>query len=478
MENQRKVAIYVRQSMTQDEGIDRQLRRCRALAEARGWEVVAELVDNNVSASKSRDAAEWGTLVAGAKEGRWDVVIAVKLDRLARRVRDVLDLADLGLAIVTLEGDIDTTTDVGRFQATLLASLAELEVARLGQRKRDAHADRSKRGIPRTTKRPFGWQSDGIHLKEDEADHLRIAITNIVAGGSAAREARRMNEAGARTPNYKSGSGGMEFTARRVISILDRPRIAGINTYLGVTTEHSQIEPVVPVEVWEEYRAIRQDPSRLSRSPGRTPLKHWLSNVCYCPCGDVLGASSAQGRGKRYSFYRCRQTGRGAHVGIKAETLENYVQHKVYAEMVRRMADTRDTGNVRILRLRKQAISEQMDAAAELEVRATTAPSRSAARRALVRLEEEWQATDSALREALVSVQAHDWRGFYQKWFEDADVKGSPVRVAIAYKDFEARWADMPVEVKRDITNLLVDIQVLPSTEADRIIVTPKSGAE
>ena len=52
-----RAAIYARISYDPDAravGVDRQREDCLDLAASRGWTVVAEYIDNNVSASKSR----------------------------------------------------------------------------------------------------------------------------------------------------------------------------------------------------------------------------------------------------------------------------------------------------------------------------------------------------------------------------------------------------------------------------------------
>ncbi|PVE60363.1 hypothetical protein DC432_15320, partial [Microbacterium testaceum] len=160
------------------------------------------------------------------RAGDFQAVVATKVDRLARRVKDILDLTDAGIGIATVEGELDTTTDMGKFQAVLLAALAELEANRKGQRHKDAHVARAAKGVPRTTKRPYGWKADGMTLEPVEADHLRTALRNIIdpeKKASIRGECKRMNDAGARTPVYKSGSGGKLWTARTLVSVLDRP---------------------------------------------------------------------------------------------------------------------------------------------------------------------------------------------------------------------------------------------------------------
>ena len=71
-------------------------------------------------------------MLVDAREGRLDVVAIWKLDRLARSVRNLLELVDSlnawGVGLVSLrDAHIDTTTPSGRFTLQILAAVAELE---------------------------------------------------------------------------------------------------------------------------------------------------------------------------------------------------------------------------------------------------------------------------------------------------------------------------------------------------------------
>ncbi len=126
-----RAALYARVSTTghgQDAGL--QLDELRQVAAQRGWEAVA-YVDEGVSGAKdSRPALD--RMLVDAREGRLDVVAIWKLDRLARSVRNLLELVDSlnawGVGLVSLrDAHIDTTTPSGRFTLQILAAVAELE---------------------------------------------------------------------------------------------------------------------------------------------------------------------------------------------------------------------------------------------------------------------------------------------------------------------------------------------------------------
>jgi len=126
-----RAALYARVSTTghgQDVGL--QLDELRQVAAQRGWKAVA-YVDEGVSGAKdSRPALD--RMLVDAREGRLDVVAIWKLDRLARSVRNLLELVDSlnawGVGLVSLrDAHIDTTTPSGRFTLQILAAVAELE---------------------------------------------------------------------------------------------------------------------------------------------------------------------------------------------------------------------------------------------------------------------------------------------------------------------------------------------------------------
>ena len=87
----KQVVLYARISVATEESVSvaRQLEAGRRVAEARGWEVVGEFVDDGVSATANRpeDRAGWQALL---RTPAFDAVIIWKVDRLSRKVLDFL----------------------------------------------------------------------------------------------------------------------------------------------------------------------------------------------------------------------------------------------------------------------------------------------------------------------------------------------------------------------------------------------------
>lgn len=128
MATQRRAGLYVRVS-TRDQEPETQLAPLRDFATARGWSAV-EFVDFGVSGAKARRPA-LDAMMAAARARQIDVIAIVRLDRLARSVAHLVSVAAeleaLGVDLVAMQQDLDTSTPAGRFLFHSLAAVAQLE---------------------------------------------------------------------------------------------------------------------------------------------------------------------------------------------------------------------------------------------------------------------------------------------------------------------------------------------------------------
>ncbi|MDP9434175.1 MAG: recombinase family protein [Actinomycetota bacterium] len=200
--------IYARQSLDRDgagAAVERQVADCRALAEARGWQVAEVLTDNDLSASNGKRRPEYERLLDRVRSGSVRVVVVWHLDRLTRRLADLVDVLEVcrttGTKVATVTGDLDLSTDTGRMLAGILVSVAQAEVERKGTRQRRANAQRAEAGSMGWTRRPFGYdRHDGkVVLVPAEAEALQQAAADVLAGATVAAAARKLDAAGLTT---------------------------------------------------------------------------------------------------------------------------------------------------------------------------------------------------------------------------------------------------------------------------------------
>ena len=124
----KRVALYMRVS-TMDQHPETQLLDLRGMAKQRGLEVVSEYTDRISGAKARRPGLD--QLMADARRRRFDILMVVAFDRLARSTRHFLELIDelnhLGIEFVSFRENIDTGGPLGRAIITIVGAIAELE---------------------------------------------------------------------------------------------------------------------------------------------------------------------------------------------------------------------------------------------------------------------------------------------------------------------------------------------------------------
>lgn len=149
-----RVIGYVRVSTAEQAisraGLDAQRAAIAAEAERRGWTLVATIEDAGYSARDlKRPGIRQALDVLAAGQG--DALVVAKLDRLSR---SMLDFAAImaraqkeSWGMVALDVNVDTTTPSGEMMANVMAAFAQFERRLIGQRTREALAQRRAEGV-------------------------------------------------------------------------------------------------------------------------------------------------------------------------------------------------------------------------------------------------------------------------------------------------------------------------------------------
>jgi DNA invertase Pin-like site-specific DNA recombinase len=126
-----KVAAYARVSTNnhhQDPEV--QLRDIRDYCDRKGWELSQVYVDKGISGTKS-SRPELNRLVVDVEAKKFDGVIVWKFDRFARSSAHLINtlekLKALGVAFVSVQDSIDTSTAMGECMFTIIAAFAQFE---------------------------------------------------------------------------------------------------------------------------------------------------------------------------------------------------------------------------------------------------------------------------------------------------------------------------------------------------------------
>ena len=150
------MALYARVSTANNgQSPEMQLRELHEYCKRRDWPLSGEYVDVGISGSREK-RPELDKLMADAHRRRFDAVVVWKFHRFARSVSHLLRALEtfkaLGIELVSLSEQVDTSTPTGKMVFTVLGAVAELErsliVERVKAGMRNARAKGKRIGRP------------------------------------------------------------------------------------------------------------------------------------------------------------------------------------------------------------------------------------------------------------------------------------------------------------------------------------------
>lgn len=288
----------------------------------------------------------------------FDVLLAWKLDRLARKTRDFLELLDWaekhGIQIVTIEDGIDLSTDVGRMVATILAAFAEWEGRTMKARAKDAYDHNVRKGKWRGGNVPYGYwpvkKDDGWYLEIDPVSSkiLLDCVERIMNGESANSIVADLNDRGVLTPSdYQRKRQGKELKGYkwRVSNflLLLRSRILMGEYEAGDTKDRLKdvserkevlgedqlpLKRAEPILSYSKWKALQNKLEENSRKQGKNVFKASpYKGVSDCP---LCGHTMYRQQGRTHMYYYCSSkavTGKACGNGsIPAPRIEQIVE--------------------------------------------------------------------------------------------------------------------------------------------------------
>ncbi|MCX6401488.1 MAG: recombinase family protein [Propionibacteriales bacterium] len=251
--------IYVRLSISSAEesvSIKRQLDSCRKYAEAKGWKVLGEYVDDGVSATNRhpREREAFSRLLAA---NGYSVVLGWSLDRFTRRLNDFVDLdRDLNeknAAVVTVQGGFDMSTHIGRMVVQMLAVFAEYEAATIRERVKAARAHMiGKEGRRAGGRPPYGYrhvprEGGGVVLAQDPETipWVKRAVALAQDGKSPHEIAVALTAEGAPTRAHPLRRHEGVWQKRSIQMFLTNPALAGMVAHAGDVLRGADGMPVI-----------------------------------------------------------------------------------------------------------------------------------------------------------------------------------------------------------------------------------------
>jgi DNA invertase Pin-like site-specific DNA recombinase len=225
-----RCAVYTRKSS--EEGLEQAFNSLDAQREAgmayiasqkhEGWEAIKTLYDDGGYSGGSTDRPALQQLLSDINNGKIDVIVVYKVDRLSRSLHDFAQMMTLfdkhNVSFVSVTQQFNTTTSMGRLTLNILLSFAQFEREVTGERIRDKFAASKKKGMWMGGMPPLGYtvKERQLVIEEQEAILVRKIFTLYLKHHSVLQVADILDKEGHTTKHWQSGSkvwhGGKKLT--------------------------------------------------------------------------------------------------------------------------------------------------------------------------------------------------------------------------------------------------------------------------
>lgn len=315
-----RVAIYIRVSTEEQAqkgySIDDQKERLIAYCQSQGWADYTLYIDDGYTGTNlNRSALK--RLIRNIEEGKIQMVIVYKLDRLGRKQLDVLHLLEEvfeknNVTFKSATEPFDTSTPLGKAILGILAVFAQLERDMIIERTTAGRRQRVSQGLWYGGPIPFGYtwnkEAQQLEINPEEARIVQEIYRQYLQGKSRSAIA---DWAASRTK-------ARVFDHNIIRDILRRPIYIGKLVNNGTLVE-GRHEAIIDPDTWY---AVQREWDR--RSEGLPPVgEYLLTGLLECGvCGSpVVHVRRKQKRGEReylYEFYACKNQ----HVRPKERSTE------------------------------------------------------------------------------------------------------------------------------------------------------------
>ena len=316
----KRCAIYTRKST--DEGLDQEYNSLEAQRDSalafissqrhEGWIAIDDGYDDGGFSGGNTNRPSLKRLLADVEDGRIDVVVVYKIDRLSRSLSDFAKIVDLfeehGVTFVSVTQQFNTTTSMGRLTLNILLSFAQFEREVTGERIRDKIAASKAKGMWMGGTPPLGYdvQNRKLVINEQEAALIRDIFARYAETGSAAQLVRELQIEGHTTKVWVAQNGrrheGKIIDQQSLFTMLRNRLYLGEITHKGQTFP-GQHEPIVSAELWAAVHLFvdgrKHGPrTRYKKEPAL------LTGLLYAPDGQrMLPTYTQKKNGKRYRYY-------------------------------------------------------------------------------------------------------------------------------------------------------------------------------
>ncbi len=321
LKRRQRCAVYCRVST--DERLDQEFNSIDAQREAghayiasqrsEGWIPVADDYDDPGFSGGNTERPALKRLITDIEEGKIDIVVVYKIDRLTRSLADFSKMVEVferqGVSFVSVTQQFNTTTSMGRLMLNVLLSFAQFEREVTGERIRDKIAASKRKGMWMGGVPPIGYDVENRRLVPNgrESKLVRFIFERFLELGSSTKLVKELQLEGATTKSWTTQDGN-----HRPGKLIDKTSVYQIlnnRTYLGELRHKEQWfkaehPPIIERSVFDAVQAILEVNPRVRANNTRAKIPFLLKGVVEGHDGRALTpAWTRKGNGRLYRYY-------------------------------------------------------------------------------------------------------------------------------------------------------------------------------
>ncbi len=335
MDNERKVAgVYIRVS-TEDQAregfsLGEQKEKLLDLCRFKELEVYKVYEDAGVSAKDMEHRPQFQAMLQDMKEGKINYIVAYKLDRITRSVRDleelILELEQYNCFLLCDRDDVNTSTANGKFFVRMLTVLSQLEIEIVSERTKFGLNGAIKSGhIP--GQRPFGYtKSEDKKMIVDNATRPYVEkIFDMYLEGKSFQQIANYFKENSIYPNKNWKDTTIQKIIDNKIYMGDYEQFKRIGkkenkepiVYMNV------VEPIVSRAKWEECQRQKE---RNQRTYTRDRIYTFFQRLKCPKCSRIMKCKGSGGTKRKYMYYTCEH----CHINFNEDHIERLLKDFIY----------------------------------------------------------------------------------------------------------------------------------------------------
>ena len=335
MDNERKIAgVYIRVS-TEDQAregfsLGEQEEKLLALCKFKDLEVYKVYKDAGISAKDMEHRPQFQEMLKDMKNGKINYIVAYKLDRITRSVRDLEELISVleqyNCFLLCDRDDVNTSTANGRFFVRMLTVLSQLEIEIVSERTKFGLNGAIKSGhIP--GQRPFGYKSaDDKKMIIDNATRPYVEkIFDMYLEGKSFQQIANYFEENNIYPKKK----WKDTTIQKIIDNkiymgdYEQYKRIGKQENLEPIVYMNVVEPIISRAKWEECQRQKE---RNQRTYTRDRIYTFFQRL-KCPnCSRIMKCKGSGGTKRKYIYYTCEH----CHINFNENHVELLLKDFIY----------------------------------------------------------------------------------------------------------------------------------------------------